>query len=180
MEGGEMSETKEQMAARLEHVSKLPMFVPEAVAALRAGAQALREQASAPLAPAVEPEPTNIIFDGRLSGTSAVPLAPTPPDDKFFTDEEALEAALQSFDEGDLTPSEILSTLVERMQVTHTRSILRTTEKSFRAGEAHALSSPSPGAVETPTCTECEGRGYIEQGEGLVSTRCDSCAGGSR
>ena len=38
-----MSETKEQMAARLEHVSELPMFVPEAVAALRAGAQALRE-----------------------------------------------------------------------------------------------------------------------------------------
>lgn len=77
------------------------------------------------------------------------PAEPTQQEagDRFFTDEEALEAALQSFDEGDLTPSEILGTLVERMQVTHTRTILRTTEKSFRAGEAHALKASVTPAV---------------------------------
>jgi len=148
--------------------------------------------------PAVEPEPTNIIFDGRLSGTSAVPLAPTPPDKRtiglyakfnvtrtdgksapgekhdgceYFvldvTHDKHAHAALKAYADSCEAEYPLLA-----------RDVRIQAKTQILSGLIH--SSPSPGAVETPTCTECEGRGYIEQGEGLVSTRCDSCAGGSR
>jgi len=63
---------------------------------------------------------------------------------RFLTVEEAREQALQACDDGVLAPTQIIDRLIEELQITHTKSILRTTAKSFAAGEAHAKRQAKP------------------------------------
>jgi hypothetical protein len=115
-----MSETREQMAARLEHVSELPMFVPEAVAALRAGAQALREP--------------------------ALPLAPTPPETKTLRDYRPQHAD----DCAGYQCAECGAHRSDSFAHGFGKPCDDFTPHSCSCGLADLLSSPAPGAVETP------------------------------